>query len=75
MTLEEAYRNEALELLKMYINAEETVIGEYSGDFYESRLNLEKHVKESLKKLNAEDMYDEFTKDHWIFEVGDYDDD
>lgn len=69
MTNEERYRLIALDLLEMYVDAEETVISEFSGNFYESRMSLEKEIKKQLKKLDAEDMFEEITNDKWIFEV------
>lgn len=69
MTNEEKYRAVALDLLNRYINAEETVCSEFSGDFYEDRLRLERIVKEFLIALDAEDKYKEITNDKWIFEV------
>jgi hypothetical protein len=69
MTNEERYRLTALDLLEMYVDAEETVISEFSGNFYESRMRLEKEIKKQLKKLDAEDMFEEITNDKWIFEV------
>ena len=75
MTAEE-YRNIALDLLNKYIDAEETVCSEFSGDFYKDRLRLERVVKEYLINLDAEDKYEEIINDRWIFEVdgGDSDD-
>ena len=66
---EKKYRDVALDLLDRYISAEETVCSEFSGDFYEDRLRLERIVKEFLIALDAEDKYEEITNDKWIFEV------
>lgn len=66
---EKKYRTIALDLLDRYIDAEETVCSEFSGDFYKDRLRLEETVKKYLKKLDAEDKYEEITAEHWIFEV------
>jgi hypothetical protein len=66
---EKKYRAIALDLIKRYINSEETVCSEFSGDFYKDRLRLEKTIKDYLKKLDAEDKYEEITAEHWIFEV------
>ena len=63
------YKTIALELLQKYVDSEETVCSEFSGDFYADRLRLEKTVKEYLKKLDAEDKYEEITAEHWIFEI------
>ena len=69
MTLEEKYRQVALDLLEMYVEAEQSVVGEFSGDFYKSRIRLEREIKKHLKKLNAEDMFEEITSNKWLFEV------
>lgn len=66
---EKKYRAIALDLLKSYVNSEETVCGEFSGDFYKDRLRLEKTIKKYLKELDAEDKYEEIIAEHWIFEV------
>ncbi|MEE3307878.1 hypothetical protein [Sharpea azabuensis] len=63
------YRAIALNLLKRYVNAEETVCGEFSGNFYKDRLRLEETIKKYLKELDAEDKYEEIIAEHWIFEV------
>ena len=63
------YRAIALDLLKRYVNAEETVCGEFSGNFYKDRLRLEETIKKYLKELDAEDKYEEIIAEHWIFEV------
>ena len=66
---ENQYKTIALELLKKYVHNAEIVCGEYSGNFYADRLRLEKTVRDYLKKLDAEDKYEEITAEHWIFEV------
>ena len=66
---EKKYRAIALDLLKRYVNAEETVCGEFSGNFYKDRLRLEETIKKYLKELDAEDKYEEIIAEHWIFEV------
>ena len=66
---EKKYRAIALDLLKRYVDSEETVCSEFSGDFYKDRLRLEKTIKKYLKELDAEDKYEEITAEHWIFEV------
>ena len=66
---EKKYRAIALDLLKRYVNAEETVCGEFSGNFYKDRLRLEETIKKYLKELDAEDKYKEIIAEHWIFEV------
>ena len=66
---ENQYKTIALELLQKYVDSEETVCSEYSGDFYADRLRLEKTIKKYLKELDAEDKYEEITVEHWIFDV------
>lgn len=66
---ENRYKEIALELLQKYVDSEEIVCSEFSGDFYADRLRLEKTVKDYLKKLDAEDKYEGITAEHWIFEV------
>lgn len=66
---EKKYRAVALDLLDKYLNAEETIISECSGDFYRSRLRLERVVKDFLVDLDAEDKYEEIINGKWIFEV------
>lgn len=66
---EKKYRAIALDLLDRYIDAEETVCSEFSGDFYKDRLRLERVVKEFLIDLDAEDKYEEITNGRWIFGV------
>lgn len=66
---EKKYRTIALDLLNRYIGAEETVCGEFSGDFYKDRLRLEQVVRDFLIALDAEDKYEEITNGRWIFEV------
>ena len=67
--IEKKYRAIALDLLKRYVNSEETACSEFSGDFYKDRLRLEKTVKKYLKELDAEDKYEEIIAVHWIFEI------
>lgn len=66
---EKKYRTIALDLLDRYIKAEQTVCGEFSGDFYKDRLRLEQVVREFLIVLDAEDKYEEITNGRWIFKV------
>ena len=66
---EEKYRAIALNLLDRYIDAEEIVCGELSGNFYKDRLRLEQVVKDFLIDLDAEDKYEEIINGRWIFEV------
>lgn len=69
MKRDEKYRQVALDLLEMYVEAEQSVVGELSGNFYESRMRLEREIKKHLKNLDAEDMFEEITSDKWLFEV------
>lgn len=66
---ENRYKAIALELLQKYVDSEEIVCSEFSGNFYADRLRLEKTVKDYLKKLDVENKYEEITAEHWIFEV------
>ena len=66
---EKKYRAVALDLLDRYVDAEETVCSEFSGDFYKDRLRLERVVKEFLTALDAEYKYEEIINGRWIFEV------
>ena len=66
---EKKYRAVALDLLNSYLNAEEIVLSECSGDFYKDRLRLERVVRNFLIDLDAEDKYDEIINGKWIFEV------
>ena len=67
--IEKKYRAIALDLLKRYVNSEETACSEFSGDFYKDRLRLEQVVRDFLIALDAEDKYEEITNGRWIFEV------
>mgnify|MGYP003498106495 CR=1 FL=1 len=71
--IERKYQSIALNLLKKYIEAEESVCGEFSNDFYKDRLRLEKEIKDILKVLNAQEKYDYIIKDCWIFDIECYD--
>ena len=66
---ENQYKTIALELLQKYVDREEVVCSEFSGNFFAERSRLEKIVKKYLKELDAEDKYEEITAGHWIFEV------
>lgn len=63
----EKYKEVALELLADYLENEEKVISEYSGDFKKSAMILKKRVMEYLKRLDeGEDTFNELVKDMWI---------
>ena len=66
---ENQYKTVALELLQKYVDSEETVCSEFSGNFFADRLRLEKTVKNYLKRLDAEDKYEKITEENWIFEI------
>lgn len=69
MTVKERkYQAIAIYLLNKYVEAEEEVCGEFSGDLYTDKLRLEKEIKDILKDLNAEDEYIQIIKDKWIFD-------
>lgn len=61
------YKDVAIELLKAYLNSEEAVICEYSGNFEKSALELKEKVLGYLKRLDeGEDTFNELVKDMWI---------
>lgn len=63
------YKNVAIDLLKAYLESEQAVIGEYSGDFKKSALELKKQVLGYLKRLDeGEDTFSELVKDMWLFD-------
>lgn len=63
----EKYKEVALELLADYLESEEKVISEYSGDFKKSAMILKKRVMKYLKSLDeGENTFNELVKDMWI---------
>lgn len=61
------YKNVAIELLKAYLDSEEAVICEYSGNFEKSALALKEKVLGYLKRLDeGEDTFNELVKDMYI---------
>jgi hypothetical protein len=65
----ERYREIALKLLKEYIDSEQTVIGEFSGDFTKSAEILKDRVMKYLKALGyGKEKFTELTEDTWIFD-------
>ena len=61
------YKNVAIELLKAYLESEQAVISEYSGNFKRSALELKKQVLGYLKRLDeGEDTFNELVKDMWM---------
>ena len=67
MTNEEKYKEVAMELISKYLDSEQSVISEYSGNFKMSAEILKKDVMKYLKKLGeSEDTFNELVKDMWI---------
>ena len=61
------YKDVAIDLLKSYLESEQSVISEFSGDFEKSALALKKRALWYLKKLDeGEDTFNELVKDMWI---------
>ena len=69
MNKEEKYREIALKLLKEYIDSEQTVIGEFSGDFEKDSEILKNRVMKYLKALGyGEEKFIELVADTWLFD-------
>ena len=69
MNKEEKYREIALKLLKKYIDSEQTVIGEFSGDFEKDSEILKNRVMKYLKTLGyGEEKFIELVADTWLFD-------
>lgn len=63
----EKYKKVAMELLADYLESEQSLICEYSGNFRKSAMELKKHVMEYLERLDeGEDTFNELVKDMWI---------
>ena len=65
------YKRVALELISEYLDSEETVISEYSGDFKQSAEMLKARVIKYLKQLDeseSENIFNELVKGMWIAE-------
>lgn len=61
------YKEVAMKLLEDYLDSEQSVISEYSGDFEKSAMILRKQVLKYLKGLDeGEDTFNELVKDMWI---------
>ena len=61
------YKKVAMDLLAEYLESEQSVIGEFSGDFKKSAMILKKRVIKYLKRLDeGEDTFNELVKDMWI---------
>ena len=66
---EEKYREIAVNILKKYIDSEQSVISEYSGDFKKSAEILKNHVMKYLNALGyGEEKFAELAEGTWIFE-------
>ncbi len=69
MSKEEKYREIALKLLKEYIDSEQTVIGEFSGDFQKAAEILKDRAMKYLKALGyGEEKFAELVADTWLFD-------
>ena len=67
MSKEEQYKNCALDILDVYLEAERDVIAEYSGNFKASAQGLKKEALKFLKRLDEnEDVFYELVKNTWI---------
>ena len=63
------YKKVAMDLLVEYLESEQAVISEYSGNFKESAMVLKKQVMKYLERLDeGEDTFNELVKDMWIAE-------
>lgn len=63
----EKYKKVAMDLLAEYLESEQSVISEFSGDFEESAMILKKRVMKYLKRLDeGENTFNELVKDMWI---------
>lgn len=63
----EKYKKVAMDLLAEYLESEQSVISEFSGDFEESAIILKKRVMKYLKRLDEdENTFNELVKDMWI---------
>lgn len=61
------YKKVAMDLLAEYLESEQSVISEFSGDFKKSAMILKKRVIKYLKRLDeGEDTFNELVKDMWI---------
>jgi len=69
MTKAEKYKKVAMDLLAEYLESEQSVISEYSGDFKKSAIIFRKRVMKYLKGLDEdENTFNELVKDMWIAE-------
>ena len=69
MNKEEKYREIALKLLKEYIDSEQTVIGEFSGDSKKDAEILKDRIMKYLKAFGySEEKFTELVADTWLFD-------
>ena len=63
----EKYKKVAMDLLAEYLNSEQAVISEFSGDFKKSAMILKEQVMKYLNRLDeGNDTFNELVKDMWI---------
>lgn len=63
------YKKVAMDLLAEYLESEQAVISEYSGNFKKSAMILKEQVMKYLERLDeGEDTFNELVKDMWIAE-------
>ncbi len=63
----EKYKKVAMDLLAEYLNSEQAVISEFSGDFKKSAMILKEQVMKYLNRLDeGKDTFNELVKDMWI---------
>jgi hypothetical protein len=63
----EKYKKVAMDLLAEYLESEQALIYEYSGNFEKSAMELREQVMEYLKRLDeGEDAFNELVKDMLI---------
>lgn len=66
---QDKYKKVAMDLLTEYLESEQSVISEFSGDFKKSAMMLKKRVMMYLKRLDeSENTFNELVKDMWIAE-------
>lgn len=66
---EKVYKQIIIDLLSKYIESEQDVISEFSGDFRKSAEYLKKEITSYLNKIDeGEDMFNQLFKDKWIVE-------
>lgn len=64
---QDKYKKAAMDLLAEYLESEQSVISEFSGDFKKSAMMLKKRVMKYLKRLDeSENTFNGLVKDMWI---------